>query len=95
MSTLFPSILGPLVGLFLLISLGPWVLNSLTNFVKHQIDELAAKPTQVPYHKLAMEEQETISFRVFPKVISTQPKKERTPTPGPSRDGPPRTPSDR
>ena len=69
-----------------------------TNFVKCQIDDLAAKPIQVHYHKLAMEDQETqdrvdISSRVFPKVIYTQPKK-GTPLPGPSREGPPRTPSD-
>ena len=58
LSTLLPSILGPLVGLFLLISFGPWSFNRLTNFVKHQMDDLAAKPIQVHYHKLAMEDQE-------------------------------------
>jgi hypothetical protein len=48
--------------------------------VKCQIDDLAAKPIQVYYHKLALEDQENqdevvISSRVFPKVISSQPKK--------------------
>ena len=44
--------------LFLLIYFGPWALNRLTNFVKRQIDDLAAKPIQVHYHKLAMEDKE-------------------------------------
>ena len=51
--------MGPLVGLFLLISFGPVALNRLTNFGKCQIDDLAAKPIQVHYHKLAIEEKET------------------------------------
>jgi hypothetical protein len=76
LSTLLPSILGLLVGLFLLISFGPWALNRLSNIVKHQIDHLAAKPIQVHYHKLSMEDQEIrdkvdIPSRVFPKPIST------------------------
>jgi hypothetical protein len=76
-STLLPSILGPLVGLILLISFGPWPLNRLTNFVKCQIDDLAAKSIHVHYYKLAMEDQEIrdevdIHSRVFPKPISTQ-----------------------
>lgn len=71
--------MGPLVGLFLLLSFGPWALNGLTSFLKHQIDDLAAKPIQVYYHKLATEDQEigdevVIPSRVFPKAISTQPK---------------------
>ena len=66
--------------LVLLISFGPWALNRLTNCVKSQMDDLAAKPIQVYYHTLAMEVQENqdevvISSRVFPKVISSQPKK--------------------
>ena len=76
----FLPFLGPLVGLVLLISLRPWALNNLNNFVKHHIDNLAAKPTRVPYSKLAMEDQDTqdkdiISSRVFPKDMSTQQKK--------------------
>jgi hypothetical protein len=58
LSTLLPFILGPLAGMFLLISFGPWALNRLTNFVNCQIDNLAAKPVQIDDHKLAMEDQE-------------------------------------
>lgn len=34
LTTLLPSILGPLVGLILLISFGPWALSRLTGFIK-------------------------------------------------------------
>lgn len=56
LSTLLPSLLGPLVGLFLLISFGTWTFNHLTSFIKQQVDNIAAKPIQVYYHRLAMED---------------------------------------
>lgn len=55
-TTLLPSILGPFIGLLLLISFGPWAFNRLTGFIKQQIDTLIAKPSQVHYHRLAMED---------------------------------------
>jgi len=56
LSTLLPSLLGPLVGLLLLISFGSWAFNHLTSFVKQQVDNIAAKSIQVYYHRLAMED---------------------------------------
>lgn len=52
LSTLLPTILGPLVCLLLLISFGPWAFRKLTNFVKEQIDAIQAKPMQAYYHRL-------------------------------------------
>lgn len=52
-STLLPSILGPLVGLFLLISFGPWAFQQLTRFIKSQIDSaLPRNSVSVHYHRL-------------------------------------------
>ena len=51
-STLFPSILGPVVGLLLLISFGPWAFRKLTEFVKSQVDAAFKKPVLVYYHRL-------------------------------------------
>jgi len=56
LSTLLPSLLGPLVGLLLVISFDPWTFNLLTNFIKQEIDNIATKPIQVYYHRLAMED---------------------------------------
>lgn len=38
------SILGPVVGLLLLISFGPWTLRKLTEFVKSQVDAAFGRP---------------------------------------------------
>lgn len=64
----------------MLISFGLWALNRLTSLVKWQIDDLAAKPIQIHYHRLAIENQEaqdegTNPSQAFPNPISTQPKK--------------------
>ena len=56
LTTLLPSILGPFVGLLLLFSFGPWAFKCLTALIKKQVDDLAAKPIQVHYHRLAMED---------------------------------------
>lgn len=56
LTTLLPSILGPLFGLLLAISFGPWALRRLTQFVKDQIDDLRTKPIQVHYHRLDLTE---------------------------------------
>lgn len=50
------SLLGPLMGLFLLLSFGPWAFNRLTNFVKNQ------KPIGVHYHRLAGEEESAVEL---------------------------------
>lgn len=53
LSTLLPSILGPLVGLLLLISFGPWAFQRLTRFIKSQIDSaLPRNSVSVHYHRL-------------------------------------------
>ena len=54
-STLLPGLLGPVLGLILLISFGPWSLNRLTNFIKSQID--SSLTARVHYHRLAIEEE--------------------------------------
>lgn len=43
--TFLPSILGPFIGLLLLLSFRPWVLRNLTDFIKAQVD-LATKRSQ-------------------------------------------------
>ena len=53
LTTLLPSLLGPLIGLILLLSFGPWALKHLMSLIKRQIDTLVGKPIQVHYHKLA------------------------------------------
>lgn len=51
-TTLLPSLLGPFIGLLLLLSFGPWAFRRITQFVKDQLDELRTKPIQVHYHRL-------------------------------------------
>ncbi|XP_062954402.1 syncytin-1-like [Cynocephalus volans] len=53
----FLPFLGPLVGLLLLLSLGPFLLNKVTAFVKQQIEAIQARPIQVHYQCLEMQEQ--------------------------------------
>ena len=51
--TLLPSLLGPLLGLLLLISFGPWAFQKLTRFVKSLIDSsLSSTSVSVHYHRL-------------------------------------------
>jgi hypothetical protein len=53
LSTLLPSFWGPLLGLILLISFGPWAFQKLTQFVKSQIDSsLSSASVSVHYHRL-------------------------------------------
>ena len=52
LSTLLPSLLGPLVGLLLLLSFGPWAFKKLTRFIKTQIDEITKDSIAVHYHRL-------------------------------------------
>lgn len=58
LTTLLPSILGPFIGLLLLVSFGTWVLRKLTDFIKAQVDS-ATKQVSVHYHCLHCEEAET------------------------------------
>lgn len=54
LTTLLPSLLGPLLGLIILLSLGPVLFNKLMNFLKQQIDQIQSKPIQVHYQRLAL-----------------------------------------
>lgn len=56
LTTLLPSLLGPFVGIFLLISFGPWAFNRLTTFIKDQVDNAIKRPLEVHYHRLASQE---------------------------------------
>ncbi|ERE73396.1 claudin-3-like protein, partial [Cricetulus griseus] len=47
-----PSILGPMVGFFILISFGPWAFQNLIRFIKSQIDDILEKLVLVHYHHL-------------------------------------------
>ena len=51
--TLLPSLLGPRLGLLLLISFSPWTFQKLTRFVKSQVDSsLSSASVSVHYHRL-------------------------------------------
>jgi hypothetical protein len=52
LTTLLPSLLGPFVGILLLLSFGPWAFNRLTSLVKSQIEAALSKPVAVHYHQL-------------------------------------------
>ena len=49
---MLPSILGPVVGLLLLISFGPWAFRKLTEFVKSEVDAAFKRPVFVHYLRL-------------------------------------------
>lgn len=61
LSTLLPSILGPFVGLLLLLSFGPWAFGCLTDFVKKQVDSVIM-PVGIHYHRLAQEEESIVQL---------------------------------
>ncbi|XP_041524945.1 syncytin-1-like [Microtus oregoni] len=85
---------GPLLGLLLLISFGPWAFNRLTHFIKSQIDS-ALKPVEVHYHRLAANEEaanEEVAVIELQKIslpspqplsLSHSPLRFHTPSPGP------------
>ncbi|XP_045410734.1 syncytin-1-like [Lemur catta] len=49
-------ILGPLLCLLLLITFGPWAFRHFTDLIKRQIDAILAKPIQIHYQRLAIED---------------------------------------
>lgn len=49
-------LLGPLLGLLILVSLGPMLFNKLMAFVRQQIEAIQARPIQVHYTRLEMQE---------------------------------------
>ncbi|XP_064219833.1 syncytin-1-like [Aotus nancymaae] len=51
-------LLGPLLGLLLLLSIGPVIFNKVMAFIRTQIEAIKMQPLQVPYHKLEMAERE-------------------------------------
>ena len=52
LTTVLPSLLGPFMGTFMLLSFGPWAFNRSTSFVKSQIEAVLSKPVAVHYHRL-------------------------------------------
>ena len=44
------------MGIFLLLSFGPWAFNRLTSFVKSQIEAALSKPVAVHYHQLDIQD---------------------------------------
>ena len=52
MYTLLMTLLGPLISILLLVTLGPFIFNRITGFIKQQIDSMASRPLQIHYHRL-------------------------------------------
>ena len=52
MFTLLMPLLGPLISILLLVTLGPFIFNRMTGFIKQQIDSMASRPLQIHYHRL-------------------------------------------
>nr|UGO47158.1 MAG: envelope protein [Retroviridae sp.] len=59
LTTLIPTILGPLAGLLLLVSFGPWALRKLTAFIREQVDQLVKPAVAVHYHRLTACDEES------------------------------------
>ena len=51
MYTLLMPLLGPLISILLLVTLGPFIFNKITGFTKQQIDFLASRTLQIHYHR--------------------------------------------
>lgn len=49
-------LLGPIAGLLVILSVGPCLFSKLLTFIKQQVDNLAARPIQIHYQSLAMED---------------------------------------
>jgi hypothetical protein len=52
MYTLLMPLLGPLISILLVVTLGPFIFNRITGFIKQQIDFLVSRPLQIYYHRL-------------------------------------------
>ena len=52
MFTLLMPLLGPLISILLVVTLGPFIFNRVTGFIKQQIDSMASRPLQIHYHRL-------------------------------------------
>ena len=52
MFTHLMPLLGPLISILLVVTLGPFIFNRVTGFIKQQIDSLASRPLQMYYHRL-------------------------------------------
>ena len=40
------------ISILLLVTLGPFIFNRITGFIKQQIDSMASRPLQIHYHRL-------------------------------------------
>lgn len=67
LSTLLPSVLGPFIGLLLLISFGPWAFKKLTVFIKTQVDSATKGTVAVHYHRLSLSDPQELEFSNTPK----------------------------
>ena len=50
-------ILGPFLGLMLVLSLGPWAFQRITTFIREQINTALGRQIQVHYHQLDLADQ--------------------------------------
>lgn len=55
-STLLPSLLGPFIGLLLLLTFGPWAFRRITDLIKRQVDSALSKGPTVYYQQITMTE---------------------------------------
>ncbi|XP_015441518.1 uncharacterized protein LOC107195369 [Pteropus alecto] len=60
LSTLLPTILGPLAGFLLLLSIGPWAVQKLTAFIKAQVNQLIKPAVAVHYHHLTTQDDDDV-----------------------------------
>ena len=65
LATLLPTILGPLLGLLLVMYLGPVIFNKLMAFLCSQIEAIQAKPLQVHYQQLVMQDSSICTEALF------------------------------
>lgn len=55
-STLLPSLLGPFIGLLLLLTFGPWAFRRITDLIKRHVDSALSKGPMVYYQRITMTE---------------------------------------
>ena len=64
MFTLLMPLLGPLISILLLVTLGPFIFNRITGFIKQQIDSMAWRPLQIHYPRLDLADRGLAGLKV-------------------------------
>ena len=58
-------LLGPLISLFLLLLIGPCVIRWIASFVNNCFEALLARPLQIHYHQLELNEHEKGYYHTY------------------------------